>query len=192
MPGNKLLESQKTLLIVDDNHDILEYLSTGFSDYGFNIITAENGKAALSLLKTNQPAFALIDIRLPDINGIDLSKQIYASFPQVIIILMTGYPDIREALKNLENRVFDYLIKPFKFQQLLLSLKRAAKYSELMEQNNQYKKKIELLEDENNKIRREMRKLLNKTSQKRLKELNKPQSKNKYLNSYKKQQDYSD
>ncbi|MCF7886314.1 MAG: response regulator [Candidatus Marinimicrobia bacterium] len=186
------MESQKTLLIVDDNHDILEYLSTGFSDYGFNIITAENGKAALSLLKTNQPAFALIDIRLPDINGIDLSKQIYASFPQVIIILMTGYPDIREALKNLENRVFDYLIKPFKFQQLLLSLKRAAKYSELMEQNNQYKKKIELLEDENNKIRREMRKLLNKTSQKRLKELNKPQSKNKYLNSYKKQQDYSD
>jgi len=192
MPENKTEKGQKKLLIVDDNYEILNYLSNTLSNHGYKIIEAENAEQGLALAKKFNPVVAFLDIKLPDFNGIELGKQISSILPQIIIILMTGYPNIRDALKNLEDRVFDYLIKPFKVQQLLMSMKRAKKYSELIEQNNQFQKQIQSLEQENDELRTEIRQLLGNLNRDNRKALGKTKPKNKYLDSYKKQQDYSD
>lgn len=181
--------SKQTFLIVDDERHILEYLSAQLKHYGYRTITAADAKQAISLLKSNKPDIALIDIRLPDINGIELSKKISGLIPHVIIILMTGYPNIEDALQNVENQIFDYLIKPFKTQQLLMSLKRSKKYAELIQQNSDYKKKLDLLREENQELRSEIRKLIGNST--RNKKGIKSGKKNKYLDSYRKQQDYS-
>ena len=192
MPENKTKKGQKKLLIVDYNYEILNYLSNTLSNHGYKIIEAENAEQGLALAKKFNPVVAFLDIKLPDFNGIELGKQISSILPQIIIILMTGYPNIRDALKNLEDRVFDYLIKPFKVQQLLMSMKRAKKYSELIEQNNQFQKQIQSLEQENDELRTEIRQLLGNLNRDNRKALGKTKPKNKYLDSYKKQQDYSD
>ena len=192
MIKNKTKKRQKKLLIVDDNYEILNYLSNTLSNHGYKIIEAENAEQGLALAKKFNPVVAFLDIKLPDFNGIELGKQISSILPQIIIILMTGYPNIRDALKNLEDRVFDYLIKPFKVQQLLMSMKRAKKYSELIEQNNQFQKQIQSLEQENDELRTEIRQLLGNLNRDNRKALGKTKPKNKYLDSYKKQQDYSD
>jgi DNA-binding NtrC family response regulator len=192
MPDKNTEKEQKTLLIVDDNYEILNYLSNTLSNHGYKIIEAENAKEGLALAKKFNPVVAFLDIKLPDFNGIELSKRISSILPQIIIILMTGYPNIRDALKNLEDRVFDYLIKPFKIQQLLMSMKRAKKYSELVEENNQYQKEIQSLEQKNDELRAEIRQLLGTLNRDSRKALGKTKPKNKYLDSYKKQQEYSD
>ncbi len=184
-------ESSKTLLIVDDNKSILNYLKAHLGNHGYKIKTAQNAKEALARTQNQHPDFALIDIRLPDVNGVELSKQISSLLPEIIIILMTGYPSVKNALQNQEDRIFDYLIKPFKIEQVLMSLKRSIKYSKLIEQNHQYKEEIKSLHQDNKELQIKIRKLMGKTANKGNQAIQKS-SKNRYLDSYKKHQDYSD
>ena len=191
MSDNNLQDSSKTLLIVDDNKSILDYLKAHLGNHGYKIQTAQHAKEALAKTQNQHPNFALIDIRLPDVNGVELSKQISSLLPEIIIILMTGYPSVKNALQNHEDRIFDYLIKPFKIEQVLMSLKRSVKYSRLIEQNNKYKEEIKSLHQDNKELQIKIRKLMGKTTNKGNQAIQKS-PKNRYLDSYKKHQDYSD
>jgi len=192
MTAKKINTLQKTILVVDDNKEILEYIRRGLGQYGYTIITAENGKKALSVLQNKPVRFALIDIRLPDINGIELSKKIVSMDSKMVIILMTGYPEVRNVLKILQNQIYDYIIKPFRIQQLLIAINRAYQHAELLRQRDHYKVRTTELQKENEDLKLEIRKLIGPASRDNKRVDNRPRLNKKIINSYKQHQNYSD
>ncbi len=192
MTAEKDKTVQKTILVVDDNKEILEYIRRGLGQHGYKLITAEKGAQALAILNNNPVSFALIDIRLPDINGLALSKKIVSMYPKIVIILMTGYPEVRNVLNVLQNQIYDYIIKPFRIQQLLIAINRAFQHAELLRQKDHYQARATALQKENDALKLEIRKLIGPPRRDSQPVAKKPRVNKKIINSYKQHQNYPD
>jgi CheY-like chemotaxis protein len=107
------------LLIVDDEQEICQMLSRHFRLLGMNISTAANGKDALQHLASNSVDIVLSDIRMPEMDGVELCRQLRKDYPLVRIILMTGQVNLESALACLRQGVDDCLFKPFEDLSLL-------------------------------------------------------------------------
>jgi DNA-binding response OmpR family regulator len=102
-----------TVLLVDDNRDLLHFLERLMADAGWTLLTAESATEARRLMAENQPNAALLDYMLPDGNGVELGVEILQSVPNALVIVMTGtiLPPEEEALCEEHN--FPVLRKPF-------------------------------------------------------------------------------
>lgn len=113
------------ILVIDDDADICMLLNRYLSKNGFNVTTAHSGKTALEAIATQVPDIVLCDFRLEDMNGSDLLEKIKASNPQVPVIIMTGYSDVRTAVNIMKMGAYDYVTKPLLPEEILLALKKA-------------------------------------------------------------------
>lgn len=102
------------LLIVDDEPIVRNGLmSFEWGKYGFEAVHAcENGRAALEWLTCNRADLVLTDIKMPGINGVELSGKIQELYPDTLVVLLTGYSDFKFAQQAIRTGVFDYLLKP--------------------------------------------------------------------------------
>ena len=108
-----------SVLIVDDDEMILESLETILKNEGYLTQTAKTGKEALT--KTDNEFFnaVLIDIRLPDMTGLELLSQIKDTTPKMKKLILTGYPDTPTAIDAVNQKADAYLVKPFDPEELL-------------------------------------------------------------------------
>ncbi|HOZ88324.1 MAG TPA: sigma-54 dependent transcriptional regulator [Bacteroidia bacterium] len=113
------------ILVIDDDVDICMLLNRYLSKNGFNVTTAYSGKLALENIASHIPDIVLCDFRLEDMNGSDLLEKIKQNNPQVPVIIMTGYSDVRTAVNIMKLGAFDYVTKPLLPEEILLTLKRA-------------------------------------------------------------------
>ena len=104
--------SKDTILIVDDEKSILDVLISGLSNDGFKCFAAFNAKEALDILKREKIDFSLLDIRLPDMSGIDLCSEIKSLDQSIVNIIMTGFPSFKSAVDSIRGGAYDYLVKP--------------------------------------------------------------------------------
>ena len=102
----------KSLLVVDDDNPFRERLSRAMEKKGFQVTQAESVKIAIESLKINKPAFAVIDLRLKDGNGLEVVKEIQNSNTKSRIIMLTGYGNIPTAVAAIKQGAIDYLAKP--------------------------------------------------------------------------------
>lgn len=104
--------AEKRLLIVDDDIGICETLSDIFEEKGYSVLTTNKGQHAIE--KAEQAAFnvALIDVRLPDIDGVELLKKFSKLYPEMACIIITGYASLQNAIDTLKEGASDYFIKP--------------------------------------------------------------------------------
>ena len=111
------------ILIVDDDVNICEVLSLILRKRGWNIEVANTGKEAIT--KSEETAFnvALLDIRLPDIEGTKLLKLLHETMPKMIKIMVTGYPELRNAVDALNDGADAYLMKPVRPEDLLITIR---------------------------------------------------------------------
>ena len=109
----------KTILIVEDDYYNSEFLKEIFSPFQFNILHAELGKDAIQMALNNKIDLILMDVRLPDITGYEVSKVILQSKPDMKIIAQTAYAAIDEREKALQNGCIDYISKPTKRDRIL-------------------------------------------------------------------------
>jgi CheY-like chemotaxis protein len=102
-----------TVLLVDDNRDLLHFLERLMADAGWRLLTAESATEAQRLVRENKPNAALLDYMLPDGNGVELGVEFLHALPQMLVIVMTGtiLPAEEEALCEEHN--FPVLRKPF-------------------------------------------------------------------------------
>ena len=107
------------ILIIDDDKIILKILSKILQKEGFNVNTAETGQDALNKLETQQYDAALIDVKLQDVNGIDLLNKIQKIAPSMVKIMLTGYPSEEDRTRALAQGAADYLTKPVKSEKLI-------------------------------------------------------------------------
>ena len=102
----------KSLLIVDDDNPFRERLSRAMEKKGFIVTQAEGVKKGIDSLKITKPAFAVIDLRLNDGNGLEVVKEIQSSNNNSRIIMLTGYGNIPTAVAAIKHGAIDYLAKP--------------------------------------------------------------------------------
>jgi two-component system response regulator YesN len=117
------------LIIADDDVIIRRGLSKNidWEGHGFDLIgTAGTGKEALMLAESRKPDIVITDIRMPHMDGLELTERLIAKYPDVKVILMTSFEEFEFAQKALKLKVFDYILKPFENEALLDTVNRAA------------------------------------------------------------------
>lgn len=112
-----------SILIVDDDVNICEALSLILRKKGWNIDVANTGKEAIKKAETTAFNVALLDIRLPDIEGTKLLKLLPKTTPKMIKIMVTGYPELRNAVEALNDGADAYLMKPVRPEDLLITIR---------------------------------------------------------------------
>jgi len=112
------------VLVVDDELLIRDLLYDFFSDQGWDIVVAEGGQKAVQYLKNQRFDLVLTDLKMPDMDGLDLTGRIRALYRELPVIVMTGYPSLDSAVAALRKKVDDYIIKPFNVNSLFKSAKR--------------------------------------------------------------------
>jgi len=102
----------KSLLIVDDDNPLRERLARAMEKKGFQVVQAEGVKNGIESVKHKKPAFAVVDLRLNDGNGLEVVKEIQSSNSNSRIIMLTGYGNIPTAVAAIKQGAIDYLAKP--------------------------------------------------------------------------------
>jgi DNA-binding NtrC family response regulator len=131
------MSNSARILIVDDDREILKTFSSVLKDAGYIVDTAETGSDAMEKSKDNFYNVALIDIRLPDMEGTKLLTALKETAPKMIKIIVTGYPSLQNAVEAVNKGADRYIIKPAKTEVLLdtirehlLRQKEAKQYGE--------------------------------------------------------------
>src|SRR5450432_4914827 len=126
------MAQQKEILIVDDEVGIRELLSEILQDEGYQVSLAENAGAARSYRAHTQPSLVLLDIWMPDTDGITLLKEWAASGQLTMpVVMMSGHGTIETAVEATRIGALDYLEKPIALQRLLGTVKRALRNQEI-------------------------------------------------------------
>jgi len=112
-------KNKPSILIVEDDTNIRETLSTILQQKEYNTDTAKNGKEAIQKSKTKFYNLALLDIKLPDMEGTKLLTTMHRSLPKMMKIMITGYPSLENAVESLNLGADAYIIKPVKPEKLL-------------------------------------------------------------------------
>ena len=102
----------KSLLIVDDDNPFRDRLARAMEKKGFSVSQAEGVKKGIDLIKSKKPAFAVVDLRLGDGNGLEVVKELQVSNSNCKIIMLTGYGNIPTAVAAIKEGAIDYLAKP--------------------------------------------------------------------------------
>ena len=135
--------SAPSVLVIDDEAGILETLRILLKNEGFTPITALGGKAGLDALETSSPDIVLSDIRMPTISGIEVLAAVKARDPQLPVVLMTAQASMQSAIQAVNEGAFYYIQKPFRNDELVAILRRAAEHRQLKIENVTLKQEIQ-------------------------------------------------
>ena len=133
------------ILLVDDEAGIRTVLGIALADSGYTVTTAENGEDALRLFREIRPAIVLTDIKMPDMDGIELLQRIKAEAPDTEVIMFTGHGDMELAIRSLKHDATDFVTKPINDEVLEIALKRARERIIMRRQLNEYTHELERL-----------------------------------------------
>lgn len=121
------------ILVVDDESNVLASFENMLVGQGHKVITARRAKAALNLLETEKPELLIMDIRMPEMNGLEAFRYIKERYPKLPVIIMTGYGTTESAIEATKLGAFDYQVKPFEPEEMLRIIERALDCVRLMQ-----------------------------------------------------------
>ncbi len=110
--------------VVDDDPGIRDLLGLMLKDLGYNVELFANGKEMLDRLETRVPDLFVVDVRMPEMSGMDLTRAIMEKDPQALVIILTGFPSIEDAVEAIQIGASDYLSKPFNKAQIQVRIER--------------------------------------------------------------------
>ena len=116
-----------TILVVDDDKSIIRTFTRILQKNGYKIDTAETGREAIERADKKHYDLALVDIRLPDMDGTDLLVKIRKQLKNTIKIMITGFPSLESGVKALDEGADAYLVKPVKPEELLMLIREKLK-----------------------------------------------------------------
>ena len=134
----------KKILVIDDEKSILQSLKAGLSDNGYEVFTHNSGKSVLDKVKEYSPHLIILDIKLPEVNGIEILKKIINYDSEIFVIMITAYGDTQTVVNSINIGAYDYIEKPFDLEQLLIIVDKVFNTKAL-------KNEVEILKKQNNK-----------------------------------------
>jgi DNA-binding NtrC family response regulator len=138
--------SKQKLLVVDDELFVRELLDEYFSKLDFEVVVANSGAAALKLVAENRFKVALVDLKMAEMDGIEVLKNIRNLDENLIVILMTGYPTVESSIEAMRSGAYDYAIKPFRLNDLKDMITRALKEHEMRSEISDLRSRVAALE----------------------------------------------
>jgi DNA-binding NtrC family response regulator len=130
------------ILVIDDEAVIRNGCALIISDIGHSAETCSTGQAGLESITNSPPDIILLDLKLPDVDGLEILRSVKQTKPDVCIIVMTGYATVQTAVEAMKLGAFDYLSKPFSDDELILSVGRAVQTKRLVEENRSLRKEL--------------------------------------------------
>jgi len=122
-------KSEGLVLVVDDEPDVRKVVRMTLEKAGYDVIEAEDGEKAIAEVKKEENMLLLTliitDIRMPNMNGIDVINYYQKEWPSIPLIVLTGFPDLDMATSMLQHGVVDYLVKPVEAEKLRASVAKA-------------------------------------------------------------------
>lgn len=131
------------ILLVDDEPSILSVLSTLLKAEGHDVVPALGGEKALEVLKDQEFDLMISDIRMSPVDGMQLLTMVRKEYPRMAAIMITAYGSVETAVEAMKQGAFDYVTKPFKVDELLITVQRALEYNNALVENVNLKAQLE-------------------------------------------------
>ncbi|EAT14241.1 sigma-54-dependent Fis family transcriptional regulator [Desulfuromonas acetoxidans] len=131
-----------SILIVDDESAMRHLLQTILEEEEYQVDAAENGKQALEKVEHNHYDLVLCDVRMPELDGIGFLSRILPKFPSLTVIMMSAYGSLETALNCMKNGAYDYISKPFRPDEIILTLKKAQERLRLQRENETLRREL--------------------------------------------------
>jgi len=139
--------SEANVLVVDDEKNILTSMGMALEANGYEVDTAENGRDALSAIEGRDYDVVLLDVKMPDIDGLEVLEKARESHQDLIVIIMSGHGTIETAVQATKLGAYDFLEKPISREKLLLTVKRALDFRRLENENIELRSQIDFKYD---------------------------------------------
>ncbi len=136
----------KTVLIVDDERSALDFCQEILKSQGFRVEAAESGERALEILENRPVDIVLTDVRMPGMDGMDLLRAAKDKYPEVDVVVMTGFGSIQAAVEATKLGAYDYITKPFKVDEFCRVFRRLAELRDLTAENLSLKEQLKTRE----------------------------------------------
>src|SRR4051812_14445222 len=141
------------ILVIDDERPILLTLEALLSRHGYIVETASTAAAGLKILKSKSPALVLLDLQLPDAEGLEMLEQIKREHPEIQVIILTAHDSLNNAIESIKRGAYHFISKPYAAEELISLVERALETRSLLqerevlrEKNIQLEKRLEVAE----------------------------------------------
>ncbi|MBU1053258.1 MAG: sigma-54 dependent transcriptional regulator [Proteobacteria bacterium] len=133
----------ETILIVDDEKNYPPIISAILEEEGYETLVANNGLNALEIINNSDIDLVLTDMKMPLIDGIGLLERIKISDPDLPVIMMTAHGTVEKAVEAMQKGAYNYILKPFDNERLILFVKKAVKVYSIIKENKQLRNVVE-------------------------------------------------
>ncbi|MGH7885207.1 MAG: sigma-54-dependent transcriptional regulator [Thermodesulfobacteriota bacterium] len=130
------------MLVVDDEPGMREFLEIMLQKEGYRVETASNGSEAIDLIKSNSYDLSIVDIQMPVINGIGVLQEIKSFGIDTTVIMITAFASHETAIEAMKLGAYDYITKPFKIDEIKLTIKKAIEKRDLEKENHRLKQEL--------------------------------------------------
>jgi DNA-binding NtrC family response regulator len=128
-------KSEFKILIAEDDEIVRDVIVRFLTDEGYPVVAVNDGLAALRLLRLEDIKLILTDLRMPGADGMEVLRSAVQMNPRIAVVLMTAYGTLDTALEAVKEGAYDYIVKPFVMQQLLIVVRNAYRMASLIEEN---------------------------------------------------------
>jgi DNA-binding NtrC family response regulator len=128
--------AEKTVLVADDDQRICKFLGNLLSERGYRVSVAYDGEEALGLIEKDPPDVALIDLKMPKIDGLELLRILQEKWPGVVSIMITAHGTLDSAIEATKLGVYEYIKKPCENDQIISAVERAFEKKQFDDETN--------------------------------------------------------
>jgi len=136
------MEPKVNILIVDDEEIVRESLANWLEEDGYEVKVAENADRALERLPEKEWNLAMVDLKMPGMDGIQLMDEIRKIKPETIVIIMTAYATVDTAVQAMKKGAYDYIVKPFNPEDLSMTIRKIIEHQKLVKENIYLRKEL--------------------------------------------------
>src|SRR6516164_10348439 len=141
-----MTSENRCILIIDDERPILLTLTALLERHGYQVESASTAAAGLRLLKTKSPSLVLLDLQLPDAQGLQTLDQIKTQAPETHVIILTAHDSLNNAIESIKRGAYHFISKPYAPEELLSLVEKALEKQSLLRETQSLRKKAEELE----------------------------------------------
>ena len=136
------MEEQRHILVVDDDEFALQSMADVLKEESYQVVTAAGGSEALDLLPQGSFDLVLTDLKMPEVDGLEVLKQARKVAPQAVVLILTGYASLESAMEALREGAYDYLVKPCASDELKLKIERGLERVRLAEERERAEEEL--------------------------------------------------
>lgn len=117
--------AENRILVIDDEKRMCDSIKVLLTNLGYEVDTALNGRAGIELLQDRDYGLVITDLMMPELDGFAVMKYIKENCPTTLVIVITGYASVESAVRAIRSGAYDYILKPFDFEIIKISVERA-------------------------------------------------------------------